>query len=198
MCAPDAIADAACTCCAELVADTSPDLGLLDGLGRVVLRHRAAMVRVARAEGLAAQDALDCAQEAFSTFLGLPVAASLVDRPAECGRMLNTLVRNAARNKRRRHHLARPHDADETALAALEDAHPSPDRMLELAEEQLRLRGCVASLGERQQRVVTLRLLEEQPGEDVAELLGLSRNHVAVLLMRARQQLRACMLREPV
>ena len=36
-----------------------------------------------------------------------------------------------------------------------------------------------------QRRVVTLRMLDEQPGEDVAELLGLSPNHVAVLLMRA-------------
>jgi RNA polymerase sigma-70 factor (ECF subfamily) len=41
--------------------------------------------------------------------------------------------------------------------------------------------------------VVTLRLLEERPGEDVAQALGVSSNHVAVLLHRAKSALRVCM-----
>ena len=179
-------------CCAADAPWTEP--ACLAGLGRVVLRHRAAMVRVARAEGLQAEDALDCAQEAFQTFLRLPTAAALIDQQQDCGRLLSTLVRNAARNRRRRHHLARPHASDEPTLEALADACPSADELLERSEDHSRLRGCVASLGERQRRIVTLRLLDEQPGEDVAELLGLSRNHVAVLLHRAKEQLRACML----
>jgi len=40
---------------------------------------------------------------------------------------------------------------------------------------------------------VTLRLLEERPGENVAELLGVTTNHVAVLLYRAKAALRECM-----
>jgi RNA polymerase sigma-70 factor (ECF subfamily) len=40
---------------------------------------------------------------------------------------------------------------------------------------------------------VTLRMLEEQPGEDVAAALGITPGHVAVLLHRAKRSLRACM-----
>ena len=39
-----------------------------------------------------------------------------------------------------------------------------------------------------------MRLLEERPGEDVADLLGVSRKHVAVMLLRAKTHLRACTL----
>ena len=68
-----------------------------------------------------------------------------------------------------------------------------PEQLLARAEEQVRLRGCVAELCEIQRAVVSLRMLEERPGEDVAALLGISANHVAVLLHRAKSALRACM-----
>lgn len=45
--------------------------------------------------------------------------------------------------------------------------------------------------------VVTLRMLEEQPGDDVARALGISAGHVAVLLHRAKRALRACMEEAP-
>jgi hypothetical protein len=61
------------------------------------------------------------------------------------------------------------------------------------AVEQVRLRACVAELCEIQRAVVTLRILEERPGEDVAQLLGITKNHAAVLLRRAKSSLRACM-----
>jgi RNA polymerase sigma-70 factor (ECF subfamily) len=41
--------------------------------------------------------------------------------------------------------------------------------------------------------VVTLRLIEEQPGEDVAQALWISSGHAAVLLHGAKRALRACM-----
>lgn len=43
---------------------------------------------------------------------------------------------------------------------------------------------------------MTLRLLDEQYGDDVAAALGLSRGHVDVLLHRARASRRACLLEE--
>jgi RNA polymerase sigma-70 factor (ECF subfamily) len=51
----------------------------------------------------------------------------------------------------------------------------------------------VAELCEIQRAVVTLRMLDERPGEDVAHLLGITKNHAAVLLHRAKASLRACM-----
>jgi len=57
----------------------------------------------------------------------------------------------------------------------------------------VRLRGCVQTLGDLQRVVVTLRMLDEVPGEDVARALGISAGHVAVILHRAKGNLLACM-----
>lgn len=179
--------------CAQCVRNGA-DPSFWEWVGQMVLQHRAAMARTARREGVLAEDALDCVQEAFHTFLLLPQARELVNQPRDCARLLTTLSRNAARNRRRRHHNARPHLTEDTVLHSVEAATPSSEQLLADAEQRGRLYGCVATLGEMQRRVVTLRMLDEQPGEDVAELLGLSANHVAVLLMRAKQQLRACMV----
>jgi RNA polymerase sigma-70 factor (ECF subfamily) len=43
-------------------------------------------------------------------------------------------------------------------------------------------------------QIVTLRVLEELSGEEAAKELGLTTNHVAVLLHRARKELERCML----
>jgi RNA polymerase sigma-70 factor (ECF subfamily) len=102
------------------------------------------------------------------------------------------MVRNAARNRRRRHFLSRPHvDLDAHPEAGGEV--PATDEVIARAEEHVRLRACVAELCEIQKAVVTLRMLEEQPGEDVASALGITAGHVAVLLHRAKVSLRACM-----
>ena len=68
------------------------------------------------------------------------------------------------------------------------------ETLLAHAEDHLRLRACVARLCDSQRAVVTLRMLEERQGEDVAALLGISRGHVDVLLHRAKSRLRSCML----
>ena len=57
----------------------------------------------------------------------------------------------------------------------------------------MRLHACVQELCEIEKAVVTLRMLEEQAGEDVARALGISAGHVAVLRHRAKAALRACM-----
>ncbi len=66
--------------------------------------------RVARREGIGAADALDVVQDAFHTLLGRSgLSRGLRGQPEGAARLLGTIVRNAARNLRRRHHLARPH-----------------------------------------------------------------------------------------
>ena len=52
---------------------------------------------------------------------------------------------------------------------------------------------CVEKLAHVQRQVVTLRLLEDQPGVRVADLLGTTPGNVAVILHRAKRELRACM-----
>jgi RNA polymerase sigma-70 factor, ECF subfamily len=163
----------------------------LDALGRVIRDERIELARIARREGLGAEDAIDCVQDAFCTFLRLAQRGELPEIQASIRSFLAGIVRNAARNKRRMHHVARPHDMIDAAHAGTDD--PSTEAMVAQAEEHVRLRACVDRLCDTQKAVVTLRLLEEQRGEDVAASLGISRGYVDVLLHRAKAQLFACM-----
>jgi RNA polymerase sigma-70 factor (ECF subfamily) len=166
-------------CCGDWIAGLARD-------------HAGKLAAIARREGATAADALDLVQDAFHTLLGRPDIAALRTRPPEeAARLLAVIVRNAARNLRRRHHVAKPHvDVDDQPLAA----HvPAPDTALEQAETQAQLVGCMAKLGDAHRHVITLRVLEELSGEEAAQALGVSAGHVAVLLHRARKQLEACM-----
>ena len=165
-------------CCADWVAGLARD-------------HASRLAAVARREGVDAIEALDVVQDAFHTFLQRPEAETLRDNPDEAARLLAAIVRNAARNARRRHHHARPHvEVAESGLAAGE---PTPDAALDHAETAALLAGCMASLGDVHRAVITLRVLEELSGEEAARALGVTPGHVAVLLHRARKQLEACM-----
>jgi RNA polymerase sigma-70 factor (ECF subfamily) len=169
----------------------SRDDDALEALARVVHQQRAALAGLARREGLAPEDALDCVHDAFCTFLQLAQSGKLPASPLEHAPFLAGIVVNMARNLRRRHHLARPHHP----LEAIEPSAdgPSSETLVAHAEECVRLRGCVARLCKTQRTVVMMRVLEERPGEDVAALLGLTRGHVDVLLHRARASLHVCM-----
>lgn len=161
-------------------------MDVLDVLSQAVRTERATLAAIARHEGLEGEDAVDCVQDAFCTFLQLAMKGEVPENPSA---YLSGIVRNAARNKRRRHHVAKPHEpvAEQTANGAL------PDEELAKAEEHVRLRACVDRLCDTQRAVVTLRMLEERDGEDVAATLGISRGYVDVLLHRARGALFACM-----
>jgi RNA polymerase sigma-70 factor (ECF subfamily) len=159
-------------------------------LGQLVREQRGALVRVAVREGLRPEEALECVQDALCTWL----AQRGAEAPAQAMWIatLKHMVRNAARNGRRRHYRLRPHlpiDGDQV----LSDTTRGAELLLEAAETSLRLRVCVAQLREVERAVVTLRLLEEHSGEDVARMLGLGRSHVDVLVHRAKATLRVCM-----
>jgi len=164
----------------------------LSWVGRLVHAHRGHLLRVARREGLAPEDAFDAVQEAFQTFLTLPSARTLVDLPDDSHKLLIGIARNAARNRRRLAAVARPHESEKSVLEALPAPSSTAEDLLAALEAQLRLRGCVQGLGEMQRAVVTLRMLDEVDGENVARTLGIAPGHVAVLLHRAKANLLAC------
>jgi RNA polymerase sigma-70 factor (ECF subfamily) len=163
----------------------------LDELTRVAHAERGRLAALARAEGATAEDAVDCVQEAFSTLLARTRNGDAPARSEEWGPILAGTVRNLARNRRRRHFRLKPHD--DIDAHELGDDGRSADQLIARAEEHVRLRACVEDLCEIQKAVVTLRLLEERPGEDVARALGISAGYVAVLLHRAKAALRECM-----
>jgi RNA polymerase sigma-70 factor (ECF subfamily) len=175
------------------------DNDVLDRLLQTAQAERGALAAVARSEGLAPEDAVDCVQEGLCTLLDLVrngqlAALSDMSDPAP---VLATIVRNAARNQRRRHFRSRPHEPIDALELADRDG-VFPDELMARAMAQVRLRGCVAELCEIQRAVVTMRILEERPGEDVAQLLGITKNHAAVLLHRAKSSLRSCMTAKSV
>ena len=160
-------------------------------VSRLATEHTRGLAFVAEHEGLSGSDALDAVQEAFHTFLSLPRARRLIDEREDSAKLLAVLVRNVARNARRRHHRAVPHlDVTEVALA---DAAPGVNELLMQAEEHVRLMGCVTRLSEVQRHVVELRFLNEVSTAELTSLLGLTPGHVAVMLFRAKQALVRCM-----
>ena len=169
---------------------TPADEDLLERLSRLAQGERGKLAAVARQEGLTPEEAVDCIQDALCTLLDLVQSGQLAAAGAPA--TLLTIVRNQARNQRRRHFRARPH-VEVSARELVDESLALPEELLARAEDTVRLRACVAELCEIQRAVVTLRLLEERPGEDVAHILGVSSNHVAVLLHRAKSALRTCM-----
>jgi RNA polymerase sigma-70 factor (ECF subfamily) len=187
---PQAARGAAGCNCAD--ADSAAFLGWV---GHLVHTHRRELAGVARAEGSTAEEAFDAVQDAFQTFLTLPAAHPLVDAGDESRRLLITLTRNVARNSRRLHAHARPHVGDPDLIAGLPAAAASADELIVAAEDRIRLHRCVQTLADVQRAVVTLRMLDEVPGDDVAQALGITPGHVAVLLHRAKVNLLSCMTR---
>jgi RNA polymerase sigma-70 factor (ECF subfamily) len=165
---------------------------VFDALDRLIRAERGDLAGLARREGLGAEDAVDCVQDAFCTFMQISLRNELPALTVDYPPFLATLVRNAARNKRRRHHVARPHAEVGTIDPPADNI--ATDVLLARAEEHVRLRACVDRLCDTQKAVVTLRLLQERHGDDVAVSLGITRSHVDVLLHRAKQMLRTCLL----
>jgi RNA polymerase sigma-70 factor (ECF subfamily) len=178
-------------------AAPQPSAGFHGWITDLVHDHRARLVRIVRREGLRAEDALDCVQETFLSFLNLPQARLLVERPDESAKMLVVLARNIARNRRRRHDYARPHIVDDEVLHGLPSDAASADDVVSAAEEHAMILGCMTTLNEVQRSVVRLRIVDDVPGENVARLLGTTASHIAVLLFRAKQQLRHCIETAP-
>ncbi len=180
------------TRCSCADADSAAFLGWV---GELVHRHRRELAGVARAEGLTAEEAFDAVQDAFQRFLTLPAAHPLIDAGDESRRLLVTLTRNVARNSRRLHAHARPHVGDRDLTEGMPAAAAGADELIAAAEDRIRLHRCVQTLADVQRAVVTLRMLDDVPGDDVAHALGITPGHVAVLLHRAKVNLLSCMTR---
>lgn len=179
------------------VSSSSRLPGFLAWVSDLARLHTRALSGVARAEGLSPDDALDAVQEAFQTFLERPEALALIGQEQDSRRLLSAIVRNVARNMRRRAFRRLPHDAlsDRSEIA---DDVPGVEEVMAREEDEERLRGCVSKLTDVQQRVVRLRMLEELSGDDVARELGLRPDHVATLLYRAKKELCRCVTGMPV
>jgi len=156
----------------------------------LVRTHRLRLLAYARRRGLDAQEALDVVQDSFVSFLGLHEARDVARDSGDALKLLTVLVRHNLQNhkrKRTRHGTLVAVDAE--AMPALGETSES---LLMHAEELARVRGCILRMQGLQRRVVQLALLDEQPNDEVARVLGIASGHVRVLLHRAREHIRNC------
>jgi RNA polymerase sigma-70 factor (ECF subfamily) len=91
---------------------------------------------------------------------------------------------------RRRAHGEKLFEDSEADAAELDTSSPTALDMLVDAERATEIRAAIAALPDRYRLPIVLAYYNESSYDEIAHALGISRNHVGVLLLRARQQLR--------
>jgi RNA polymerase sigma factor (sigma-70 family) len=131
-------------------------------------------------------DAADCFQRTFVSALELARTETVRHWPALLRRLATARALDLLRQKRREAHRLRPLLADTTVSATTLD----PGQAAQASELAGHLRAALAELDLRQAQVFCLARLEGCQYEEIAEQLGVTVNHVGVLLNRARTILR--------
>lgn len=86
---------------------------------------------------------------------------------------------------------------EELERADLRSEAPSAIAELLSRERAARLSAAIAALPDKQRIPLVLAYYEEASYDDIASMLGITRNHVGVLLLRARQALRRRLAEPP-
>ncbi len=160
-------------------------------IGEAVLQYERRLLRYAQSLTRDLERARDAVQE---TFLELTRSASKVDRlrpePWLFAVCRGKSVDLARRETRRAHRPAGD-------LALHESPDPPPDLVAESSEAALQARRLLARLPEREQEVVRLRFQEGLKNVEIAGVMGMTANHVGVLLHTALARLRREMAPAP-
>jgi RNA polymerase sigma-70 factor (ECF subfamily) len=131
-------------------------------------------------------DAADCFQRTFLAALVLSRAQTVRNWPGLLQRLGTARALESLRQRLRQARRLRPLLAE----AAVADGTPGPDQSAAVSELSDRLREALAELDERQAQVFCLACLDGLSYAEIADQLGLTVNHVGVLLNRARVGLR--------
>lgn len=127
-----------------------------------------------------AQTAADLTQEAFVRLMKAQPSERLENPRAYLFRIASNLVADHFRGAR-----ATPRKADSSALEALADRAPGPERTLMARDEVRRLESAIDELPQRQREILLLHKFEGLSYAAIAERLGISKNTVMVHMMRA-------------
>jgi len=131
-------------------------------------------------------DAADCFQNTFVSALKLSRAETVHNWLGLLKRLATARGLDRLRQRRREssRYLGMPEDFDPSEKA------PGPSRVAESIELTEHLRSALAELDAKQAEVFCLACLEDLDYRHIAEQLGLTVGHVAVLLNRAKSNLR--------
>jgi RNA polymerase sigma factor (sigma-70 family) len=156
-----------------------------DGLATAYDKYAAPLYTYCRAQLREPADAADAVQDTF--VIAASRLAGLRDRER-----LRPWLYAVARNECHRIRAA-------TATSALDEAHEVTDETAEVgsdaerAELRALLRAAVRGLNPAEQEVIELQLRQGLDGTEVADVLGITRNHAHALISRARGQLEICL-----
>ena len=165
--------------------------GFLGWVAVLVHAHRAKLLAHARSRGLDAEEALDAVQDSFISFFQLPEARAIAGTSEDSLKLLTVILQHHVSNQRRKHSRRRRARLLLEAGATPRDDTTS-EELIAQAEELARVNGCIVRMARLQRSVVKLSLIDEQPREEVAKVLGISEGYVRVLVHRAREHLRNC------
>lgn len=157
-----------------------------EAFGALVDRYMESALSVARRISPSQQDAEDLVQEGFIRVLE---KLDRFDSKRPFRPWLLRVITNLGLNRRRAEGIR----AMETIPRGVPSDTPGPDRMVEQAETESRVREALAALPDRQRLVVTLMELEGLSSKEVGEILGLSDATVRWHLMEARKALRVAL-----
>jgi RNA polymerase sigma-70 factor (ECF subfamily) len=99
------------------------------------------------------------------------------------------IAHNRGLSHRSRRRPDRPHGDDLAAAEEIADPSPGPELLVAEGQRRERLRRAVLSLPLEPRQILSL-ALEGLSHREIAEVLGITENHVAVRLSRARRSLR--------
>jgi len=131
-------------------------------------------------------DSADCFQRTFLSALELSRKESISHWPALLQRLATARALEALRKRRREENRQRPLFAGSAVFAKT----PEPGQEAQTSKLARDLRASLADIDGVQAQVFCLACLEGWRYEEIAEQLGLTVNHVGVLLNRARTTLR--------
>jgi RNA polymerase sigma-70 factor, ECF subfamily len=126
----------------------------------------------------------DVRQETFVRVLTL-VRAKEVRQPERLGALVNSVC-NHVLQEHYRSHRAMDSSLDEESERAFVDEQISVSGLFEVGEAERVVRKILDDLSERDRRLLQSVLLEERDKDEVCAELGLSRDHLRVLVHRAK------------
>jgi RNA polymerase sigma-70 factor, ECF subfamily len=133
----------------------------------------------------------DVRQETFVRVLALVRTKDGVRQPERLGALVNSVCNHVLMEYYRTHR-GTDSSIDEQPEGALIAAGVSASGLLEVDDAARTVRKILGDLSERDRRLLQSVLLEERDKDEVCAEFGLSRDHLRVLVHRAKQSFKSC------
>lgn len=157
--------------------------GDMDSLGQLFERYQTKIYNYAYSISRNPDDAKDVTQDAFlKVFEALPRHGDDLNFAAYLFRTTHNLAIDGAKSKAR---FASPDALD---LAEDDRLTADPERTALLKEQQVQIRDAAFSLSDNHRAILALREIEDMSYKEIADVLGMPKNTVGVLLSRARSR----------